>query len=44
MMSFLLLLMDWRGYTNDQIALIQITSGKATAVVKRQNVKRKLTI
>lgn len=27
MMSFLLLLMDWRGFSKDQIAVIQITSG-----------------
>mmetsp|Transcript_13373 Transcript_13373/g.37653 ORF Transcript_13373/g.37653 Transcript_13373/m.37653 type:complete len:498 (+) Transcript_13373:115-1608(+) len=27
MMSFLLLLMDWRGFTKNQIATIQITSG-----------------
>ena len=27
MMSFLLLLMDWKGFTKEQIALIQITSG-----------------
>ena len=40
MMSFLLLLMDWRGYTNDQIALLQITSGKIRqTVIKRQNVE-----
>ena len=45
MMSFLLLLMDWRGYTNDQIAFIQITSGKIRqTVIKRENVERKLTI
>lgn len=30
MMSFLLLLMDWRGFTKNQIVTIQITSGTCT--------------